>query len=74
MDMVIETESARFLAYRAMDLQGEGQNSTWQSSVAKAFGTEMASRRREGGAPGERGWLVAVAATQGELVDVQDQG
>ena len=43
-DMVIETESARFLAYRAMDLQDKGQDSTWQSSAAKAFGTEMAVR------------------------------
>jgi alkylation response protein AidB-like acyl-CoA dehydrogenase len=43
-DMVIETESARFLAYRAMDLQDKGQDATWQSSAAKAFGTEMAAR------------------------------
>jgi len=43
-DMVIETESARFLAYRAMDLQDKGEDSSWQSSAAKAFGTEMAVR------------------------------
>jgi acyl-CoA dehydrogenase len=43
-DMVIETESARFLAYRAMDLQDKGRDSTWQASAAKAFATEMAVR------------------------------
>jgi alkylation response protein AidB-like acyl-CoA dehydrogenase len=43
-DMVIETESARFLAYRAMDLQDKGRDSTWQASAAKAFATEMAIR------------------------------
>jgi alkylation response protein AidB-like acyl-CoA dehydrogenase len=43
-DMVIETESARFLAYRALDMQDKGQDATWQSAAAKAFGTEMAVR------------------------------
>ncbi|MBI5949423.1 MAG: acyl-CoA/acyl-ACP dehydrogenase [Chloroflexi bacterium] len=43
-DMVIETDSARFLAYRAMDLQDKGEDSSWQSSAAKAFATEMAVR------------------------------
>lgn len=43
-DMVIETESARFLALRAMDLQDKRQDSTWQASAAKAFATEMAIR------------------------------
>ena len=43
-DMVIETDAARFLAYRAMDLQDKGEDATWQSSAAKAYGTEMAIR------------------------------
>lgn len=43
-DMAIETECARFLAYRAMDLQDKGRDSTWQASAAKAFATEMAVR------------------------------
>ena len=43
-EMVIETESARFLAYRALDLQDKGRDATWQASAAKAFGTEMAVR------------------------------
>ena len=43
-DMVIETESARFLAYRALDMLDKGQDATWQSAAAKAFGTEMAVR------------------------------
>jgi len=42
--MVVETESARFLTYRAMDLQDKGQDSTWQSAMAKGFATEMAAR------------------------------
>ena len=41
---VIETESARFLAYRAMDMQDKRRDSTWQASAAKAFATEMAVR------------------------------
>ena len=43
-DMVIETEAARFLAYRAMDLQDKGQDASWQAAAAKAFATEMAVR------------------------------
>ena len=43
-EMVVETESARFLTYRAMDLQDKGEDSTWQSAMAKGFATEMAAR------------------------------
>jgi acyl-CoA dehydrogenase len=43
-DMVIETEAARFLAYRALDLQDKGEDSTWQAAAAKAYATEMAVR------------------------------
>jgi alkylation response protein AidB-like acyl-CoA dehydrogenase len=43
-DMVIEVESARFLAYRAMDMQDKGQDATWQAAAAKAFCTEMSHR------------------------------
>jgi alkylation response protein AidB-like acyl-CoA dehydrogenase len=43
-DMVIEVESARFLAYRAMDLQDKGRDATWQAAAAKAFATEMSAR------------------------------
>ena len=43
-DMVVETDSARFLAYRAMDLQDKGEDSTWQAAMAKGFATEMAIR------------------------------
>lgn len=43
-EMVVETESARFLTYRAMDLQDKGEDSTWQAALAKGFATEMAVR------------------------------
>ena len=43
-EMVLETESARLLTYRAMDLQDKGQDSTWQAAMAKGFATEMAVR------------------------------
>lgn len=43
-EMVIEVESARFLTYRAMDLQDKGRDGTWQASIAKAYATEMAHR------------------------------
>lgn len=43
-DSVIETEAARFLAYRALDMQDKGEDATWQSAAAKAFATEMAVR------------------------------
>lgn len=43
-EMVVETESARFLTYRAMDLQDKGRDSTWEAAMAKGFATEMAIR------------------------------
>ena len=43
-EMVVETESARFLTYRAMDLQDKGRDSTWEAAMAKGFATEMAVR------------------------------
>ena len=43
-DMVVETEAARFLAYRALDLQDKGEDATWQAAAAKAYATEAAAR------------------------------
>ncbi|MBE7519581.1 MAG: acyl-CoA dehydrogenase family protein [Thermoflexaceae bacterium] len=43
-EMVVETDSARFLAYRAMDLQDKGRDSTAEAAMAKGFATEMAVR------------------------------
>ncbi|MFQ5381489.1 MAG: acyl-CoA dehydrogenase family protein, partial [Dehalococcoidia bacterium] len=43
-DMVVETEAARFLSYRAMALQDRGEDSSWQSAAAKAYATESAVR------------------------------
>jgi alkylation response protein AidB-like acyl-CoA dehydrogenase len=43
-DSIIETEAARFLAYRAMDLLDKGEDCSWQASVAKAYATEMGIR------------------------------
>ena len=43
-EMVAETEAARFLTLRAMDMQDKGQDSTWQAALAKGFSTEMAGR------------------------------
>ena len=43
-DMIIETEAARLLAYQAMDMLDRGEDCTWQASAAKAYGTEMAVR------------------------------
>jgi alkylation response protein AidB-like acyl-CoA dehydrogenase len=43
-DMIIETEAARLLAYQALDLLDRGEDCTWQASAAKAYGTEMAIR------------------------------
>jgi alkylation response protein AidB-like acyl-CoA dehydrogenase len=43
-EMVIEVESARFLTYRAMDLQDKGRDSTWEAAIAKAYATEMSTR------------------------------
>lgn len=43
-DMVVETDSARYLTYRAMDLQDKGRDSTTEAAMAKGFATEMAIR------------------------------
>ncbi len=43
-DMVVETEAARFLTYRAMALQDRDEDSSWQSAAAKAYATEAAVR------------------------------
>jgi alkylation response protein AidB-like acyl-CoA dehydrogenase len=43
-DMILETEAARLLAYRAMDLIDRGEDCTWQAAAAKAYATEMAIR------------------------------
>lgn len=41
-DMIAETEASRLLAYRAYDLIDKGERCRWQSSLAKAYATEMA--------------------------------
>jgi len=41
-DMIAETEAARLLTYRAFDLIDKGERSRWQSSLAKAYSTEIA--------------------------------
>ena len=43
-DMVTETEAARLLAYRGLDLVDKGERCRWQASMAKAFATEMGVR------------------------------
>ncbi len=43
-DMVIETEAARLLTYKAWDLLGRGINCFKESSMAKAFAPEVAVR------------------------------
>ncbi|MDO8613984.1 MAG: acyl-CoA dehydrogenase family protein [Dehalococcoidia bacterium] len=43
-DMIMETEAARLLAYQAMDLLDRDEDCTWQAAAAKAFATEMAIR------------------------------
>ncbi len=43
-DMIIETEAARLLAYQSLDLLDRGEDCTWQASAAKAYATEMATR------------------------------
>ena len=40
----METEAARYLTYKAMDLQDKGEDAIWQSSAAKAYATDMAIR------------------------------
>lgn len=41
-DMVAETEAARLLSYRAMQLIDKGERARWQSSLAKAYACEAA--------------------------------
>ena len=43
-DMILETEAARLLAYQAMDLLDRDEDCTWQAAAAKAYATEMAIR------------------------------
>jgi len=43
-DMILETEAARLLAYQAMDLLDRGEDCSWQAAAAKAYATEMAIR------------------------------
>jgi alkylation response protein AidB-like acyl-CoA dehydrogenase len=43
-DMIIETEAARLLAYQAADLLDRDEDCSWQASAAKAYATEMAIR------------------------------
>lgn len=43
-DMILETEAARLLTFRAMDLLDRGEECTWQAAAAKAYATEMAIR------------------------------
>jgi len=41
-DMVAETEAARLLSYRALQLIDKGERARWQSSLAKAYACEAA--------------------------------
>jgi len=41
-DMIAETEAMRLLTYRAFDLIDKGERCRWQSSLAKAYATELA--------------------------------
>lgn len=43
-DMILETEAARLLAFQAMDLLDRREDCTWQAAAAKAYATEMAIR------------------------------
>lgn len=43
-DMILETEAARLLAYQAMDLLDRSEDCSWQAAAAKAYATEMAIR------------------------------
>jgi alkylation response protein AidB-like acyl-CoA dehydrogenase len=43
-DMILETEAARLLAYQSLDLLDRGEDCTWQAAAAKAYATEMAIR------------------------------
>src|SRR5436309_1638983 len=43
-DMVVDTEAARLLVWRAGDLKNKGKPNTRETSIAKLFATEMAQR------------------------------
>jgi len=43
-DMIIEAEAARLLAYQALDLLDRHEDCTWQAAAAKAYATEMGIR------------------------------
>jgi len=43
-DMVVETEAARLLVWRAGDLKNKGRPNTRETSIAKLFATEAAQR------------------------------
>jgi alkylation response protein AidB-like acyl-CoA dehydrogenase len=43
-DMVVETEAARLLVWRAGDLKNKGRPSTRETSIAKLYATEAAQR------------------------------
>jgi len=47
-DMVVETEAARLLVYRAGDLKDKGRPSTRETSIAKLYAAEIASRAADG--------------------------
>ena len=43
-DMIVETEAARLLVYRAGDVKNKGRSSTRETSIAKLYASEIASR------------------------------
>ena len=43
-DMIVETEAARLLVYRAGDIKNKGRSSTRETSIAKLYASEIASR------------------------------
>ncbi len=43
-DMVVETEAARLLVYKAGDTKNKGRSSTRETSIAKLYASEIASR------------------------------
>jgi butyryl-CoA dehydrogenase len=47
-DMVVETEAARLLVWRAGDLKNKGRPSTRETSIAKLYASEMAQRVTDG--------------------------
>ena len=53
-DMVVQTEAARMLVWRAGFLKDTGQPNTTETSIAKLYATEAARVLREHGDPGPR--------------------